>query len=200
MKIIGLTGGSGCGKGVFAAILARRGIPSLDTDKVYHSLTDHDTPCVRELRQAFGDEIIAADGALSRKRLAEIVFFRDEKRAERQALLNRITHKYVKAECLQWLEKELLAGRRAVVLDVPLLFEAGLDEICDMTVAILAMRETRILRIMKRDGLSREAAEARIDAQPEDGYYITRADHCYYNDGTRSDLEAAAERILRCLT
>jgi dephospho-CoA kinase len=188
VRVIGLTGPSGSGKGLFSSILAEKGIVSLDTDAVYHYITDHPGPCLSELVSAFGPTVVGENGGLSRKRLSEIVFAPDEHRSERLRLLNTITHKYVIRECEEWLSVQEKSGAAFAIIDAPLLFEAGLGERADVTVAVLAPRDVRIERISGRDGLSREEAERRTAAQKDDSYYRERADFILVNDGKASDF------------
>ncbi len=188
MRVIGLTGASGSGKGLFSMILAEKGVVSLDTDLVYHYITDHPGPCLSELVLAFGSGIVGENGGLSRKNLAEIVFVPDERREERLHLLNSITHKYVIRECEEWLSVQEKSGAAFAVIDAPLLFESGLDVRADVTVAVIAPRDVRIERICKRDTLSVLEAVRRINAQKDDAYYRERADFILVNDGSESDF------------
>ncbi len=191
MKVIGLTGPSGSGKGLFSRFLLESGIVSLDADTVYHYITDHGGPCLSELVFAFGKDIVGENGGLCRKKLAGIVFFPDEERSSRIRLLNEITHKYVIRECEEWLSVQERSGAEYAVIDAPLLFESGLDRRCDVTVAVLASKEVRIERICRRDGLLSSEAERRIDAQPDDGYYKQHADFILLNNGSESDFRLA---------
>ncbi|MBO7302890.1 MAG: dephospho-CoA kinase, partial [Clostridia bacterium] len=94
MKILGLCGGSGSGKGTVARLLLKYGIPTIDTDGVYHNITSRKSECLDALVNAFGSEIIGESGALDRKRLSEIVFSSPDA-ATRRAELNKIAHKHV---------------------------------------------------------------------------------------------------------
>jgi len=196
MLVIGLTGGSGCGKNEVAKILFERGIATIDTDSVYHGLVSSDSECTRELARAFGDDILNADGSLLRSRLAEIVFFDDSERSSRMKLLGDITHRYIKVETEAFLQKEAEKAARFAVIDAPVLFESGFSDLCDTTLAVLASRKTRLMRIMARDGISEARAEARLDAQPNDDFYMSRADFVIHNDG---DLAALAKEVDRWL-
>lgn len=194
MRVIGITGGSGSGKSLLSRIFAEKGIVSLDTDAVYHYITDHAGACVEELTAAFGDKILNTDRSLNRRVLADIVFHNDAGRDGRVRLLGEITHKYVRRECTAWLRNQEKSHAAFAVLDVPLLFESGFDALCDITIAVLASRETRLARIVSRDGIPRERAEARISAQPDEAFYRARADYVLRNDGDMAAFrrEAAA--------
>ena len=196
MRIIGLCGGSGSGKGAVSDFLSGRGIPCIDLDQVYHSLTSSDSLCLRELKAEFGEEIISTDGSLDRVRLRDIVFAggQAEKKLKK---LNEITHKHVIFRAEEELSRLCLAGHSLAVVDAPLLFESGYDKKCQLTVAVLADRALRIERIRQRDGLSEEEAVQRIDSQMSDGELARRADYTVYNNGTYSELTSSCERLIK---
>ena len=196
MRVIGITGGSGSGKSRFAAFFAERGVPTLDADAVYHTIVAQRGACLDELVTEYGTGILAVDGSLSRPALAAIVFASDGMRHARVRRLSEITHKYVIREIDAFIGREAKKGTAVVLLDVPLLFQSGLSTRCDLTVAVLADRETRVRRIVERDGLDDEAAKRRIDAQPSDDYYRLRADRIVYNDGHAATLSLEADGIL----
>lgn len=194
MKVIGLCGGSGSGKGAVSSIFADCGIPYIDTDRVYREMTAGDSDCLRELSAAFGDGIIAADGSLDRRRLSELVFLGDDASA-RRARLNSIAHKHILAETRRRIRSCFDAGAGAVVVDAPLLFESGFDRECDLIVAVIADKEVRIERIVQRDGIDRSAAVARISTQLPDEELVKRADAVVENNGDLSALRASVVRL-----
>ncbi|HHT54827.1 MAG TPA: dephospho-CoA kinase [Clostridiales bacterium] len=193
MKIIGITGPSGSGKGTAGLLLQKYGIPTIDTDKLYRKILIPPSPCLDELRATFGDSIIRADGTLDRKALAAIVFTDKTK----LSLLNSVTHKYILARVKKRIAYRTRRGERAVIVDAPALFESGFDKKCDITITITASRKSRIERIMQRDRLDRAAAERRIDGQPPEEFYTSRADYAISNDGSPEELEAALLSVLR---
>ena len=186
MLTIGLCGGSGSGKNEVQAAFARLGIEGLDTDALYHRLIDGDTPLARALAERFGKQILKSGGGVNRIALRDIVF---SKGAEADlADLNAITHAAVLNECRAWLEAQRKAGAFAALINAPLLFESGFDAECDLTVAVLAPKELRILRIMARDGLTREDAARRICAQREDALLAESTTYQIHNSGTEDEL------------
>ncbi len=194
MKVIGLTGGSGAGKGYVCALFALYGIPSLDTDRVSRQVTEPGQPCLNELTEAFGNGILRRDGSLDRQGLGKIVFADSEK----LATLNAITHRYILAECRRWLEERREEGCFAAIIDAPVLYESGFDEECDLVIAVLAPAEVRISRIVARDGITEGQAKTRIEAQKDDAFFYTYADHIIINDGERDTAEqvrAVAEQF-----
>ena len=191
-KFIGLTGPSGAGKGEVSRLLSELGAYHFDCDKIYHDLLVPPSPCLDELRENFGDEIFLENGELNRKALATIVFSEDG-RQTKLPILNSITHKYVLKEVQKQVEK--LEGYKAFTVDAPTLFESGFDSQCDVIISVLADKKTRIERIIAREGLDREAAEARINAQPDDSFYSERSDYVIYNNGDLEALEKELKRI-----
>lgn len=186
--IIGLTGPTGAGKGEAAALLQKAGVPVVDTDGLAREVTAPGHPCLSELAAAFSPAILREDGSLDRRALAAVAFAT----AEGAATLNAITHPHIIARAGEMLEGFWAEGARIAAVDAPLLFESGMDKICDRTVAVLAPAAVRLARIMQRDGLSEEQAAARMNAQPDEAYYTDRADDVIYNNG---DLAAFQDSV-----
>jgi len=176
--IIGITGGTGSGKTTLLSVIAERGGLVLDCDAIYHRLLQTDKTLLSAIESHFPGTV--EKGVLQRKKLGAIVF------ADNQALLqlNAITHSAVKEEVLRLLaQKPHLAAIDAIGL-----FESGINELCQLTVAVTAPKEMRLQRLMARDGLSREYAAARIAAQPDEEEFIRRCDHVLVNDGTEEEF------------
>ena len=171
--IIGITGGSGCGKTTLLNLIRDQGGLVMDCDTIYHDLLKTDTAMLSAIEARFPGTV--ENGALNRKKLGGIVF------SDEKALLslNAITHSAVKKEVLRRLEqKPALAAIDAIGL-----FEGGLAELCDVTVAVTAPEEMRVQRLMKRDGISEEYARKRIAAQHSDQWFREHCDHVLENDG-----------------
>lgn len=175
--ILGLTGGSGSGKGYVAHKFEKFGIYSIDTDLVYREISIPGTQCLDELTRRFGEKILAPDGRLDRRALAPIVFSDGEKLSE----LNRITHKYILAETRRRIDIERGKGAYAVIIDAPVLFESRFNVYCDYTIGVLCDTETRLNRIIERDGITEEAALQRISSQKPNRFFIDRCDFLIYN-------------------
>jgi dephospho-CoA kinase len=188
MKIIGLTGQSGAGKGVASAIFQKYGIPAVDTDAVYHEILRSPGPCTAELTEAFGTAVLGKDGLVDRKMLAGAVFGKPNTPTLLHTL-NAITHKYIMTETREMLAAFAKNGARAAIIDAPQLYEAGVERECDWVVAVLAPRQVRLDRIVARDGISPEAAARRIDAQKPDTFYREHCDAILENDGNIAALE-----------
>lgn len=176
--IIGITGGTGCGKTTALQLIADLGGLVIDCDRVYHDLLKTDRVMLSELEERFPGTV--ENGQLNRKKLASIVFT-DEK-----ALLdlNGITHKAVKKEVLRLLEN----GPSLVAIDAIGLFEGNLSELCHTTLAITAPEEVRVSRLTSRDGITEEQALARIRAQKNQDWFVANCDHHLHNDGTKEEF------------
>ncbi len=193
MLIIGLTGPSGAGKGHIASLFTRYGIPSIDTDAVYHALLLPPSECLHELVDRFGSSILSVDGTLDRRALAALVFAPGA--SEMLSDLNTITHRHVLRVVRCRITELERAGSPAVLVDAPQLYESGFDRECDRVLAVLAPREVRLSRIMERDGLDNTRAAARLDAQKPDDFFRSRADAVIVNDGI-TDPTVAVQHLL----
>ena len=192
MKIIGLCGGSGSGKGAVGKIFLENGYFTIDTDKVYRDITDNSSRCLDALVCEFGGDILNSYGTLNRKVLADIVFS-DKTKLRR---LNTITHKFVLErvrDIITALPSDKYIG---AVVDAPLLYESGFDKECDFVIAVVADKELRINRIMIRDGIEREAAYKRINSQTSDDHISALADFTIENNG---DISALKDRVLEII-
>ena len=187
--IIGITGGTGCGKTTLLNLIADHGGLILDCDAIYHELLISDKIMLAAIDQRFPG--VVENGALNRKKLGAIVF------ADENALLdlNRITHAAVKQEVLRRLENtpELAA------IDAIGLFEGGLAELCNVTVAVTAPEEARIKRLMARDGITEEYACARIRAQQQESWFREKCDYILVNDGELDAFRANCLAFLHTL-
>lgn len=196
MKIIGLTGPSGAGKSTLCEKFNALGIPCINTDEIYHAITSKPSPCIDELKEKFGSAIINEDGSLNRKALAKIVFD-GENKENNLANLNATTHKYVWEETNRILTEYMNKGKKAAVIDAPALFSSKIFiGACDLIISVLSPMESRIQRIVERDGISREQALARINAQPNDEFFIENSDYYIINSGT---VEEMNEKLLSIL-
>ena len=189
--VIGLTGGTGSGKTTAALALEECGAYRVDADAISRSLTAPGGKALGAIREAFGDPFFAPDGSLDRRAMADAVFRSDEERRRLEGIL----HPMVRAE----MEEEILsAGRRGlplVLLDVPLLFEAGMEEMCDETWAVTCPVQERARRVMLRDGISYERAMERIACQMSDGERARRADRTLANDTTAEEFAEKARAL-----
>lgn len=190
MIVLGLTGPTGAGKGAVAARLQQAGALIIDTDRIAREVVEPGQPCLAALADAFGPAILSSDGTLDRAALAAVAFAIEDAHTR----LNQITHPFIIRRSLDILES---AAPACAVIDAPLLFESGMDRLCDTTIAVLAPKDVRLNRIMMRDAISRERALARMNAQPDDAFYRERAAHILINDTDLSTLHAKTDALLR---
>ena len=195
MKVIGLCGGSGSGKGAVCSIFREKGILTIDTDLVYRDLTGRPGQLIDALKHEFGSGIITEGGVLDRRALADIVFS-SENSGEKLKRLNQIAHKFILDETRAILKWYSADGAELGVVDAPVLFESGFDSECDLIVCVIADKERRISRIMTRDSISRDEAERRIASQMSDNELISRSDFVIYNDGDLGSLGQQVDELI----
>ncbi len=189
VKIIGLTGMSGAGKTTACAIFEKEGFEIIDCDVICREIVEKGKPCLNEIVNAFGKEILNSDGTLCRRKMGKIVFTQKDKRES----LNGIMYPYVSYIVIK---RVLSAKNRFVIIDAPTLFESGTDGLCDIVVSIVAERESLIDRIAERDGIDRNMAESRLDSQHNADFFIENSDYVIQNNNnveefTRSVLKTA---------
>lgn len=177
MTVVGITGPSGGGKTTALGVLKELGATVIDCDALYHELLETNAALVAALAARFPEAY--RDGGIDRRALAARVFSDPGALAE----LNAISHRFVRAEVTRRLRAWAMDGGRLAAVDAIELIEGGLGELCDPVLGVLAPREERIARIMRRDGISRERAAARVGAQKSDEYFKEKSDHILYNDG-----------------
>ena len=185
--IIGITGGTGCGKTTLLELIGEAGGMVLDCDAIYHQLLRQDPELLAAIEHRFPGTV--EDGVLQRKKLGAVVFNEEQALAD----LNAITHSAVKAEVLRRLEPK----RGLAAIDAIALFESGLAELCDVTVAVTAPEEDRVRRLMARDGISEEYARSRIAAQHNDEWFRERCGHILENIHTKERFREKCLAFLR---
>jgi len=171
--IIGITGGTGSGKTTLLLELKKLGAEVLDCDAIYHQLLQTDTSLLADIEGRFPGTV--ENGVLQRKKLGSMVF------SDENALLdlNKITHAAIHAEVLRRLDqKPALAAVDAIGL-----FESGLAELCDVTVAVIAPANVRLQRLMERDSISADYAKSRIAAQPSEDWFREKCNFILENNG-----------------
>ena len=167
--VLGLTGGTGCGKSEAARFLHGLGAHVADADAISRALTAPGGAALPEIRRRFGGEVFFSDGSLNRRALGERIFHNPEEKAALEGVIHPLVRRA--------LEAELRASTAKVtVLDVPLLFETGMEEMCDEVWAMSADEETQIRRVCARDGLDASQARARIAGQMPMAERNARAD------------------------
>lgn len=184
--ILGITGGTGCGKTTLLKEIEARGGLVLDCDAVYHELLTRDMELLNAIDERFPGVVVA--GELQRKKLGAIVFSDEAALAD----LNSITHGAIKEEVV----RRLAQAPNLAAIDAIALFEGGLADLCDTTVAVSAPREARVERLMKRDDISRDYAEKRIDAQKSEAWFRDNCAYVLVNDGTAEEFRIKCAAFL----
>lgn len=190
MEIIGITGQTGAGKSTICRALVSRGAYHIDADAVAKSLYYKGAPILSKLQDAFGSQILTADGALDRPALAAAAF-RDR---DSTARLNAIVHPAVTEKIRAILDEQRKAGVQCVLIDAIALFESGEAALCDRTVGVIAPEAVRLARITARDGLSEADALLRIRAQHDESFYVSRCDDVIRNYPPYT-LESEMQRV-----
>ena len=191
--VLGLTGGVGCGKTTAAQVLCDLGAFVVDADQISHELASAKGPIPDAIRAHFGDALFDAQGALNRRALADIIF-RDE---AKKRVLEGIMHPAIQREMLRRMDEAAEAGASVVVLDVPLLFETGLDALCDETWVLTLEKEQQALRIMKRDCVTRAQAIACIESQMPNKEKEARADRVINTAKSMADVKSELTHLYK---
>ncbi len=193
--MLGLTGGIACGKSTVARKLEELGAVHIDADEISRSLTAPGGSALARIREEFGPGVFNADGTLDRRALGAVVFSDD---AQRRAL-EGILHPMIQRRMLEISDEAEKEGKKVCVLNVPLLFETAMDAMCDGVWVVSLPQEKQILRIMNRDGLTREQAMARINAQMPTAEKEERATHVFFTDKSESETMREVEHRYRDL-
>ena len=194
MLKIGLTGGAATGKSTVSSILRRLGAHIIDVDLIARQVVKKGSPCLEEIAEHFGRDVLLEDGSLNRKKLGDMVFA-DKDKLER---LNSIMHPAM----IERVKKELAELERrqdipVVVLDAAILIEMGLHRLADRVWLVRADRGTQIARLVERDGISREKAENIINSQMTMEKKTEFSDIVIENTGTKEDLETKIRKLWR---
>lgn len=194
MKVIGITGGIGAGKSTVSGYLASLGYPVFDADEVSRGLTADGSPVVDELAETFGEEILVRKGVLSREKLAEIVFSDPDKNRK---LMQIVTMK-VREAGQKWISDYRKKEKYdIIILDIPLLFETGSEDLCDAVWFITADDEVRRRRVMERDGVTAEQVERRMRSQMPEKEKAERSDEIVDNSRGVEELHRTVDALLK---
>ncbi|MBX9685109.1 MAG: dephospho-CoA kinase [Candidatus Obscuribacterales bacterium] len=189
-RVIGITGTIASGKSLVGKILREMAYPVLDTDKIAHELQATDEVLRARLRARFGDAIFSDSGKLDRKKLASIVF--NDKKALQD--LNALMHPVIMAECRRRIAE--LKDASFVFVEVPLLFEAGLQNEYDEIWIVIASEVEVRKRLKERDKLSDEEVEKRIRSQFPQDVKVAGSDYVIDNSGTINDARLRIQELL----
>jgi len=192
MLKVGLTGGIASGKSTVSEAFARLGAKVLDADKVAREVVLPGQPAWLKLQQAFGPEFFLPDGEVNRSKLRRLVFANPEERSK----LNAIVHPEVMREIDFRFEQLTSSAEHAVVLvDIPLLIEVGVAHRFDKVVVVYANESVQVMRLMQRDGLSREEARQGLSVQIDLREKARKADFVIDNSGTPGETQVQVEKV-----
>lgn len=200
VKVVGLTGGIGTGKSTAAEFLKKKGFAHIDADQIGRDITADGSPMLPVLNSIFGPggehgvegiDILREDGSLDRKALASIVFTN----MDRKLKLDEVMFKAIVAETERLVDVYAETKPVGILIDAPLLFEAGLDKNCDMVLLIVADMDVRIHRVCARDGATEQEVRNRINSQMSDEEKKLRSDIIVDNSGTLEELETQLENF-----
>ncbi len=189
--VIGLTGPTGAGKSTVADAFEKAGCKIIDADLIARQAVTN-VDCIAALKAEYGNDIISDNGSLNRHLLAQRAF----SNAKNAARLSEITHPIIKNEVIRQIAFYQQSVARAIVVDAALLFESGADSFCTTTVAVTAPTDVRLSRIMSRDSIPLELAEARIGVQQENVYYNKRAQYFFDGATDQNNIQVKANQLL----
>ncbi|MDR1926652.1 MAG: dephospho-CoA kinase [Endomicrobium sp.] len=192
--VIGLTGGIATGKSESAKYFEELGAHSIDADTISRELTAKGMPALNELVNFFGHDILCSNGILNRKKLANIIF------SDKQAKLKveKLLHTYIISHINKIISHKI--NKYNVVINAPLLFEVGLDKICDKTVVIWLPYDIQTKRLATRDNLNVEEIENRISSQMPMEEKVKLADFVIDNTGSKKNLRKNIKNLYKLLT
>jgi len=192
MKLFGLTGGIGMGKSAAAQILERRGVPVVDTDLLARRIVEPGQPALAEIKRAFGDQVVGADGQLRRDELARIIFADGAARQK----LESLTHPRIRQLWGEQVELWRTQNRPAGIVVIPLLFETNAEREFDATICCACSEVTQRKRLQER-GWTPEQIAHRITAQFPIDKKIAKADFVVWTEGSLEVLAEQLERVIR---
>lgn len=191
LSVIGITGGTGCGKTTALNCLEELGALIIDCDAVYHELLANSSEMLGDIEAAFPGTV--TDGALDRKALGARVFSDDGKLKQ----LNTITHGYISRAVRQRLMDWALSGGTVAAIDAIALIESGLGKLCGAVVGVTADSDKRIARIMQRDGISYEYAAMRVSAQKPNEFFEQNCTYVLENNGSAEEFENECKNLFK---
>lgn len=204
--IIGITGSSGAGKSTVSEVLKEKyNAKIINADEIAKKLSKKGTKYLKDIERQFGGEILTENGELNREKLANLIYNSHEKRK----LLNQCTFVHIKREIEKQIQegrklktnrensKEQETNKKLIIIDAPLLLEANLEAICDITIAVISEdRELQITRIVQRDNINKEQAIIRLNAQEMNEFYIEKCDYVIKNNDEIEDIKYQLKKIL----
>ena len=192
---VALTGGIATGKSHVRRRFEALGFDTIDSDTLVHEALGPRTPATASVAHRFGNEVIAADGSVDRRRLGERVFADQQARGD----LERLLHPPVYAAISEWFAARDRAGTLLGIADIPLLYETGHEGDFDAVIVVACDPDEQVRRVVARDELSADAARLRVAAQIPIGDKVGRADHVIWTSGTLEETDRQVDELFKTL-
>ena len=191
IAVIGLTGQSGAGKTTVCRVFEENGFAIINADKIARHIMEKGMPCLEEIKECFGKEILKEDGTLNRQKLADVVFGDKEKLKQ----LNAISYPYITSEILNKIKRLSEEKCKYVLLDAPTLFESRADDFCNIIISVTATEKNRTARIAERDGITAEQIKKRFSSQHTERFFINHSDFIIKNNKSVDELIEKAKEV-----
>lgn len=180
-----MTGQTGAGKTTVSELFMENEFYIINADMVARIVMSKGMPCLNDVSNAFGSDILDENGELNRKKLANIVFS-DKSQLEK---LNSITYPYIVEQIQKMIDSALTFCSNKILIDAPTLFESGCNRLCDKIVSVVSNKDLRVRRIIARDNLTKSQAEKRINSQLSEEFFRTHSDYIIENNTSKKDLQ-----------
>ncbi|MDA7027189.1 dephospho-CoA kinase [Bacillus sp. CLL-7-23] len=189
--VIGLTGGIASGKSTVAHMFQKRGITVVDADLIAKEVVEKGKAAYQKIIEVFGEKVLLDNGEVDRKKLGTLVFTNEDKRKQ----LNEIVHPEVRKAMIKQRDQAIQANEQFVVLDIPLLYESGLESLTDKVLVVWVPKHLQLERLMKRNQLTEEEAKNRINAQLSLDEKKEKADVVIDNSGSLENTKQQFEEL-----
>lgn len=191
VMVVGLTGQTGAGKTTVCRVFRENGFAVIDADMVSRYVVEKGKPCLAELADIFGEDILLENGELNRRKLGRMVFS-DKSKLE---ILNSICCPYITSEILERIRAFADEDKKLILLDAPTLFESRADDFCEIIISVIARKENRLARIMERDGLSEEDALRRMESQHDEEFFVKHSEFIIKNNKDINNLYSISKEV-----
>ncbi len=191
VMVVGLTGQTGAGKTTVCKVFEENGFSIINADIIARKVMEKGMPCLCEICEFFGKDILLDDGSLNRQKLSKLVFT-DKKKLE---LLNSVTYPYITSEILKTIRHYSKKGSKLILLDAPTLFESRADDFCELIISVIAKEAIRLSRIINRDKLTEDAALNRMSSQYQEDFFRQNSDFIIKNNGDMKNLFDVAKEV-----
>lgn len=191
VMVVGLTGQTGAGKTTVCKVFEENEFSIINADIIARKVMEKGMPCLCEICEFFGKDILLDDGSLNRQKLSKFVFS-DKKKLE---LLNSVTYPYITSEILKTIRHYSKKGSKLILLDAPTLFESRADDFCELIISVIAKETIRLSRIINRDKLTEDAALNRMSSQYQEDFFRQNSDFIIKNNSDMKNLFDVAKEV-----